>query len=343
MLLIKQAMPAADESVCQPRIIRVPGLLFYCFERLISLNLIMKDHQELINRLSKLSTEQVNPETINIDELPSIEIVRKINNEDKKVAQVIEVALPLIAQAAEVFAKTIKNNGRVFYIGAGTSGRLGVLDAAECPPTFGTDPEQIIGLISGGYESLVISKEGVEDKQQAALNDLKNKTLDKKDFVIGIAASVRTPYTRAGLEYANEVGCKTAFIVCNDSVMIPDNIDVVISLPVGPEVITGSTRMKSGSAQKMVLNMISTTAMVLLGKTYGNLMVDLLARSEKLEARSIKILIDLLEINYSDAEELLKSAEGSVKTAIVMFKKKCSREDALKLLDVNNGFIKRII
>jgi len=303
----------------------------------------MEDHKELINQLSKLATEQINPETIDIDELTSLQIVKIINKEDKKVAKIIEGALPLIAEAAGIFADTLKNNGRVFYIGAGTSGRLGVLDAAECPPTFGTDPKQIIGLISGGYDSLVLSKEGAEDQQQAAIIDLQTHKLSKRDFVIGIAASVRTPYTRAGLEYANELGCKTAFIICNNSDMIPENIDVVIPIPVGPEVITGSTRMKSGTAQKMTLNMISTTAMVLLGKTYGNLMVDLLARSEKLRARSLRILIDLLAIDYYEAEKLLKSAKGSVKTAIVMFKKKCSRDEALKLLNENDGFIKQVL
>jgi len=303
----------------------------------------MKDHKELINQLSKLSTEQINPETAHIDELSALEIVKKINQEDKRVALVIEKALPLISQAADIFAKTLKNKGRVFYIGAGTSGRLGVLDAAECPPTFGTDPEQIIGLISGGYDSLILSSEGAEDQSQDAITDLQNRELNANDFVIGIAASVRTPYTRAGLEYAHEVGCKTAFIICNESDMIPEGIDVVIPLPVGSEVITGSTRMKSGTAQKMALNMISTTAMVLLGKTYGNIMVDLKARSEKLKARSLRILIDLLGIEYDIAEKLLVSADGSVKTAIIMHKKDCSQAEALKMLDDNDGFIKKII
>jgi len=303
----------------------------------------MKDHKELINQLSKLSTEQINPETADIDELSALEIVKKINQEDKRVALVIEKALPLISQAADIFAKTLKNKGRVFYIGAGTSGRLGVLDAAECPPTFGTDPEQIIGLISGGYDSLILSSEGAEDQSQDAITDLQNRELNANDFVIGIAASVRTPYTRAGLEYAHEVGCKTAFIICNESDMIPEGIDVVIPLPVGSEVITGSTRMKSGTAQKMALNMISTTAMVLLGKTYGNIMVDLKARSEKLKARSLRILIDLLGIEYDIAEKLLVSADGSVKTAIIMHKKDCSQAEALKMLDDNDGFIKKII
>ena len=303
----------------------------------------MNDHKELISQLSKLSTEQSNPETTNIDELSSVEIAKKINNEDKKVAQVIEGALPQIAKAAEIFADTIKNEGRVFYIGAGTSGRLGVLDAAECPPTFGTDPKLIIGMISGGYDSLVLSSEGAEDKQQAAVNDLQKQNLMKDDFVIGIAASVRTPYTKAGLEYANELGCRTAFIVCNKSDMIPEGVDIVISLPVGPEAITGSTRMKSGTAQKMALNMISTTAMVLLGKTYGNIMVDLKATSEKLKARSLRILIDLLKIDYSRAEKLLISANGSVKIAITMYKKECSLEEAINLLDKSGGFLKKTL
>jgi len=303
----------------------------------------MTNHKKLIEELSRLSTEQSNPDTVDIDRLSALEIAHKINHEDKKVASVVQQALPHIAKAAEVFAKTIRNGNRVFYVGAGTSGRLGVLDAAECPPTFDTDPKQIVGLISGGYDTLVLSMEGAEDRIDEPVAELKAWGLTPHDFVIGIAASVRTPYTRTALEYAMEVGARTAFIICNESTDIPAGIDVVIPLPVGPEVITGSTRMKSGTAQKMTLNIISTTAMVLLGKTYGNLMVDLQCNSEKLVARSQKILIELFNLSFEEADNLLISANGSVKTAIVMHKLGCSREKALQRLDKNDGFISRII
>ena len=297
----------------------------------------------MIEILSRLGTEQVNPETIDIDTGSPLDIVRKINNEDKKVAQVVEKALPQIAQAAEIAAAKLKKGGRIIYLGAGTSGRLGVIDAAECPPTFGTDPSQVVGLISGGHETLVLSKEGAEDHTDWAIEDLKKIKLTEDDFVIGIAASVRTPYTTAGVEYAGTCGCRTALIVCNKVENLDIEPDVLIELPVGPEAITGSTRMKSGTAQKMTLNMITTTAMVLIGKTYGNLMVDLQARSEKLESRSRKILMDFLEIGYEEADRLLNSAEGSVKTAIVMHKLSVSKNDAEEKLRAADGFLKRII
>jgi len=299
--------------------------------------------KELIARLSRLGTEQVNPDTVDIDTGSPLEIVRKINNEDKKVALVVEKALPQIARAAEIAAGALKKGGRIIYIGAGTSGRLGVIDAAECPPTFGIDPSQVVGLISGGHETLVLSKEGAEDHTDWAIEDLDKVKLTENDFVIGIAASVRTPYTTAGVEHARSRGCRTALIVCN-KVENPDiEPDILIELPVGPEAITGSTRMKSGTAQKMTLNMITTTAMVLIGKTYGNLMIDLQARSEKLESRSRKILMDFLEISFDKADELLKSAGGSVKTAIVMHKLSVSKSEAEERLRAADGFLKRII
>ncbi|MEA2030942.1 MAG: N-acetylmuramic acid 6-phosphate etherase [candidate division Zixibacteria bacterium] len=303
----------------------------------------MNNHKKLIEELDRLSTEQVNPDTVNIDSLSAFEIAHKINHEDKKIAGVVQQAIPQIAKAAEIFADTLRNGNRVFYVGAGTSGRLGVLDAAECPPTFGTAPEQIVGLISGGYDTLVLSLEGAEDKTDEPIDKLKSLGLTDGDFVIGIAASVRTPYTQAALGYALEVGAQTAFIICNNPVNIPDDLDVVIPLPVGPEVITGSTRMKSGTAQKMALNMISTTAMVLLGKTYGNLMVDLQCWSDKLTARSLKMLMDLLNISLQEANNLLDSAGGAMKTAIVMHKLGCKREEALRNLEENDGVISRII
>jgi N-acetylmuramic acid 6-phosphate etherase len=305
--------------------------------------MVENSRKKLIDILSRLNTEQVNPDTVDIDTLPPSEIVKRINNEDKKVASVVEKALPRISQAAETAARTLKNDGRIIYIGAGTSGRLGVLDAAECPPTFGTDPRRVVGIISGGHETLVLSKEGAEDRSDWAVDDLKRVNLNKKDFLIGIAASVRTPYTIAGLEYAISLGCQTCLIVCNRAEVLQIKPDILIELPVGPEVITGSTRMKSGTAQKMTLNMITTAAMVLIGKTYGNLMVDLQARSEKLAARSRKILMEFLDIDYDEADRLLQSSGGQVKTAIIMKKLSLTREQAEIKLKEADGFLKRVI
>lgn len=303
----------------------------------------MTDYQDLIRQLGKLATEQVNPDTIDIDRLSAEDIVKKINAEDRKVADIVAGALPAIAEAARVYAETIRAGHRVFYIGAGTSGRLGVLDAAECPPTFGTDPEQITGVIAGGYATVVLSMEGVEDRREAAVTDLKNHQFGGHDFLIGLAASRRTPYTLAGLQYARSMNAMTAFIICNASGDLAFSPDILIELPVGPEVITGSTRMKSGTAQKMALNMISTTAMVLLGKTYGNLMIDLQARSEKLAARSRKILMDLFNLELHDANDLLGKAGGSVKLAIVMQSLRCTRDEAERRLTEADGFIYRLL
>jgi len=307
----------------------------------------MSNYERLIKQLSQLQTEQPNPKSADIDQLDSLAIAELINSEDKTVAGVVEAALPLLAKAAEKFADTIKTGGRVFYIGAGTSGRLGVLDAAECPPTFGTNPKQIIGIISGGYKTLLLSKEGVEDNVKAAAKDLAKLKVGRKDFVIGLAASKRTPYTLGALAYSKSKKAVTAFICCNalekdEQELLGCFIDIIIALPVGPEVITGSTRMKSGTAQKMALNIISTTAMVLLGKTYGNLMVDLQAKSEKLAARSRKILMDMFKIDISEAERLLKQSGGSVKMAVVMKRFSCDKKSALKKLNEANGFIRRI-
>jgi N-acetylmuramic acid 6-phosphate etherase len=304
----------------------------------------MADYSELIKLLNNLQTEQINPNSIDIDKKSAIEIARVISDEDKKVADIVENQLENIAKTAELFAFTIRNGGRVFYIGAGTSGRLGVLDAAECPPTFGTDPNHIIGLISGGYDTLVLSKEGVEDDTGAAVVDLDHYNINENDFVIGIAASRRTPYTISGLKHAKRKNCSTAFIICNKwkDTDKQDFVDILIELDVGPEVITGSTRMKSGTAQKLALNMISTTAMVLLGKTYGNLMVDLVSRSEKLAARSQKILIDLFNISSEESEKLLDQADSSAKKAIVMHQFNCDKETAENLLDNSGGFISKI-
>lgn len=304
----------------------------------------MNEFRKIIKTLDSLATEQVNKKSIDIDKKSASEIVQIINDEDKIVADIVGSQIEIIAQTAERFAEAIRGNGRIFYIGAGTSGRLGVLDASECPPTFGSDPKQIIGVISGGYETLVLSREGVEDDKNAAIADLQKHSLRSNDMVIGIAASKRTPYTLSGLKYANSLNCSTAFVICNKWDENDDHsfIDFLIELPVGPEVITGSTRMKSATAQKMALNMISTTAMVLLGKTYGNRMIDLQATSKKLSARSRKTLIELLKITFEEADKLLVSADGSVKTALVMKLHDCTKDKAILLIAKADGFISKI-
>jgi len=308
----------------------------------------MTDYQRIIQQLDHLETEQINKNTINIDQMTPLEIASVINHEDAVVAGIVREALREIASAGQLFADCFGKGGRVFYLGAGTSGRLGVLDAAEAPPTFGTDPKRIIGLIAGGYDTLVMSMEGVEDRVEEASRDIAKHKIGEHDLVICIAASRRTPYTISGLKAAQKTGARTIFIVCNkpDAEFLSDpvieKLEVLISLPVGPEVITGSTRMKSATAQKIVLNMISTIAMVLLGKTLGNLMVDLQARSDKLAARSRKILIDLFEISLDESTDLLKKAGGSVKTAIVMQRFNCNASEAGDKLDKANGFITRV-
>jgi len=302
-----------------------------------------EEKKELLAHLNRLATETPNPKSMHIDRLRAVDICRVINDEDKSVAAAVELEIDRIAQTAEMVAKTLRAGGRLFYIGAGTSGRLGVLDAAECPPTFGTDPGQVVGVIAGGRDTLIRSAEGIEDRADEAPLDLKKHNFDQNDMLIGLAASVKTPYTIAGIKYANEIGAKTALIVCNEAGQLDISPDVLIQLKVGPEVVTGSTRMKSGTAQKMTLNMISTTAMILLGKCYGNLMVDLRATSAKLTTRSRKILIDLLGISYDDADRLLESSGGSVKLAIAMHRLGVGHDEAAKRLAEADGLLWKLL
>lgn len=302
-----------------------------------------KNFKKLVSTLEQLETEAPNIETGDLDLLSAREIVGRINDEDRKTPEIVAAALDEISQAGELAAKALKAGGRMIYVGAGTSGRLGVLDASECPPTFGSDPAQVVGLISGGYDTLVLSKEGVEDNASQAVSDLITLHLQPRDFVVGITASRRTPYTLAALKEAHKTGCKTALIVCNEPPELDFSPDVMIALPVGPEALTGSTRMKSGTVTKMALNMISTSAMILLGKTYGNVMVDLQATSDKLAARSRKILMDLLDIDYEAADQLLGEAAGSVKTALVMGKLAISKSEAELRLKAADGFVRKAL
>jgi len=247
--------------------------------------------RELFDQLTTLVTEARNAKTAHLDRMDTTQILHAINQEDRKVPAIIKKQIPRIARAVELYAETMRKGGRVLYLGAGTSGRLGVLDAAECPPTFGTDPDRIIGVIAGGKATLVRSREGIEDQTGAARRDLKRHKISPTDLLVAIAASGQTPYTIAGLEYAHSIGAKTVFICANPSGKKTPSVDVLIPVVLGPEVIAGSTRMKAGTAQKLILNMISTAAMVRLGKTYGNLMVDLRATSAKLAERSRRILM----------------------------------------------------
>ena len=299
--------------------------------------------RRVFDELQTLVTEKPNPKTRNIDRLAIPGILRLINAEDSSVAKAVRKELSYVAKATEMAIETFSSGGRLFYIGAGTSGRLGVLDAAECPPTFGTDPRMIKGIIAGGNRSLIRSQEGVEDDIRAAVVDIVKQGIRRGDMVVGITASKRTPYVLEGLREAKRRGAKTVFLSCNPRRIAPKEFDLAICPVVGPEVVAGSSRMKAGTAQKMILNMITTTAMIRLGKVYGNRMVDLKATSEKLRQRSIKVLVDVCGLNYRTAERHLESAGGSVKTAIVMALTGSSRPGARQLLKSSGGFIYRAV
>jgi N-acetylmuramic acid 6-phosphate etherase len=295
----------------------------------------------LYQELSELLTEQVNPNTTQIDECSPLEIARLINKEDKKVAQAVEQELPQIAKAIELVAETFKSGGRLIYIGAGTSGRLGILDASECPPTFGVKPSQVQGIIAGGKKAVFRSVEGAEDNPQAAEEALKKIKLTKRDVLCGISASKRTPFVIGALKYARQLGAKTLFLTSNPTVT--ETVDVLIRTLVGAEVIMGSTRMKAGTSHKMVLNMISTGAMILCGKTYGNLMIDLQQTNRKLIERSKRIFILATGDDYETAETFLKQADGNLKTALVMRLASVSKKEAQTRLKQAQGFVKHAI
>jgi N-acetylmuramic acid 6-phosphate etherase len=265
-----------------------------------------------------------------------------VNAADRTVAEIVGSQIPSIARAVERAEHSLRQGGRLVYIGAGTSGRLGVLDAAECPPTFGTDPGQVLGILAGGLETLVRAREGVEDQEDAAVTDLQAIGLDARDTLVAITASRRTPYALAGLRYARAQGAATVFVTCNAP---PESLDcdVVIAAVVGPEVVSGSTRMKSGTAQKLILNMISTATMIRLGKTYENMMIDLRPMSRKLEARSKGMLMRLLGVSYEDATRLLEDAGGSVKRALCMGMAGCDAAEAEQRLAAAGGVLRRAL
>lgn len=297
----------------------------------------------VFKELSALVTESRNPETDGVDIMSTEEIVRLINREDHLVAEAIEKEIPYIVKAADLIAEAFRKGGRLIYIGAGTSGRLGVLDASECPPTFGSDQEMIQGIIAGGFDALVRAQEGSEDRGEKGVSDLREKNITENDVVCGIAASQRTPYVLAALADAKESGAKTIFVICNPREVVQADVDVAICPVAGPEVIMGSTRMKAGSAQKMVLNILTTTAMVRLGKVYENMMIDLQQNSQKLIERSKKIIMLSTEANYEEATKYLDKSSGHVKSAILMALTGLDLPSVKSLLDRNDGFIKKAL
>jgi N-acetylmuramic acid 6-phosphate etherase len=289
-------------------------------------------------------TERRNPRTAAIDLASPLEIVDLLNTEDRTVPDIVAGERVAIARAIELAESTFRRGGRLFYVGAGTSGRLGVLDASECPPTFGTDPEMVQGIIAGGIPALTRSQEGAEDVAADGAAALDARGVGPSDFVIGIAASGTTPYVRGALERAIALGAHTGIIACSPPpAELVARVDVAIVPITGPEAITGSTRMKAGTATKLVLNTISTGAMIRLGKTYGNLMVDLRAMSQKLVDRGERILMEVCRVPRVEARRLIDAAGGSVKTAIVMAKSGGSREEAERALAAAGGVIRRVI
>jgi N-acetylmuramic acid 6-phosphate etherase len=289
-------------------------------------------------------TERRNPRTTHIDVASSPEVVDLMHEEDRRVADAVHARRAEIAVAIDLAVAAFRAGGRLVYVGAGTSGRLGVLDAAECPPTFGTDPEMVVGIIAGGPAALTRSQEGAEDDQVAGAAAVEARSVGPSDFVLGIAASGTTPFVRAALERARALGARTGILTCSDP---PDDVaassDVVIAIMVGPEVLTGSTRLKAGTATKLALNTVSTGAMLHLGKAYGNLMVDLRALSAKLIDRGERIVMETAGVDRAVARKAIEAAEGSVKLAIVMARKAIEPDEAKRLLAEADGFVRTVV
>lgn len=295
----------------------------------------------LIAALSHLVSEGRNPDTMDIDLLSSQEIVERLNQQDKQVPLAVEAVLPQIAQAVDKITAAFKQGGRLIYLGAGTSGRLGVLDASECPPTFGVSDQMVIGLIAGGKEAMFTAQEGAEDNATLGTHDLQQILFSSKDVLVGIAASGRTPYVIGALEYANDLGATTITLSCNPDSPIAEIAHIAISPVVGPEALTGSTRLKSGTAQKLVLNMLTTASMIRLGKSYQNLMVDVRATNRKLIARAVRIVMQATDCQREEAEALLKESHNNAKLAILMHLTGMNYEQATAKLSQSDGFLRR--
>ncbi len=299
--------------------------------------------KQLINDLQSIATEDQNPDTLDIDILPTLDVVKKINNEDKKVAFAVEKVLPEIAKAVDEIVKAFKKGGRLIYIGAGTSGRLGVLDAVECPPTFSVSDKEVIGIIAGGEKAIYKAVEGAEDNPKLAIEDLTKVNFSSKDVLVGIAASGRTPYVIAAMKYAKQQNAVVVGVSCSPKQIVASLADINICVPVGAEALTGSTRMKSGTAQKMVLNMLSTASMIRSGKSYRNLMVDVNASNEKLYARSVRIVMQATGCDYLQAKLALERANSSAKLAILLILTNAEVDEAKQMLAKSSGFLRKAV
>ena len=293
--------------------------------------------------LGKLTTESRNQDTMNIDKVSTFEMVKLINNEDKKVAEAVEKELHKVAEAIDGIVERMHKGGRLIYIGAGTSGRLGILDASECPPTYGVSEELVQGLIAGGTEAIFRAKEGAEDSKELAVEDLKAKNITENDTVVGLAASGRTPYVIGGLEYANSIRALTVSITCNADSEVSKSSKISIAPVVGAEVVTGSTRLKSGTAQKLVLNMLSTGTMIKLGKVFGNLMVDVKSTNEKLVERAKRIVVEATGVTTDEATKMLDKTDFDVKLAIFMILSGLEINEAKAKLEKNKGYIAKAL
>lgn len=294
-------------------------------------------------QLNTLNTEQRNPNTMEIDTYSTTHILKVINQEDKKIPDIIQQQIPSIAKLVDAAYETIRHGGRIIYVGAGTSGRLGILDASECPPTYGVSDEMIQGMIAGGVPAIFKAQEGAEDSKELAVKDLKERNLTKKDMVIGLAASGRTPYVISAIEYANAIGARSGSVCCVEHGLISKISQFPVEVVTGAEVVTGSTRMKAGTAQKLVLNMISTTCMIKMGKVYQNLMVDVQPTNEKLEVRGCNIIREITGISEKEAEKLFVESHKNVKAAIVMALENTTFEHATKALEENDGHLKKAL
>ena len=311
----------------------------------------MSDHKTLFEQLNSLSTEQRNAASMDIDNRAIEEVLSIINNEDRRVASAVSKEIPFIARAVELVVTSLKKGGRLIYVGAGTSGRLGVLDAVECPPTYGVPQEMVQGLIAGGEKAMFKAQEGAEDKEENGAGDIDEKEVNDKDVVCGIAASLRTPYVIGAVKRAKERGASTLYVTTNSRAKFTSpefaelarSVDVAICPEVGPEVVMGSTRMKSGTAQKLVLNMITTTAMIRLGKVYENMMIDLQTTNLKLKERAKRVVMTITGVTYEEAADFLEKAGGHVKTALVMIKASVGYEEAVDRLHAADGFVRAAI
>lgn len=310
---------------------------------LVDNNQVLNRQEQIINDLQRLVSEQRNPDSEQLDLLTIPEILSLINQQDKQVPNAVEKALPAISCAVEAIVAAFRQGGRLIYLGAGTSGRLGILDAVECRPTFSVDDNTVIGIIAGGEKAICQAVEGAEDDFELASHDLKAIAFTENDVLVGIAASGRTPYVAGGLAFAKQLGAKTVALSCNPDAKIFELADIAICVEVGPEVLTGSTRMKSGTAQKLVLNMLSTVSMIKSGKTYQNLMIDVQATNEKLYARASRIVMQATGCSHNVAYATLKQADHSAKLAILMVLTGLPVEQARTLLKANEGFLRHAL